>query len=627
MTECRVTITDMEGQLLWEGNVPERMPLTALAKEAGLPVHLPCGGTGRCGGCRVLFTEGVPASTAAEREQVGPVALRNGWRLLCCSSIRKDARIEWPSSMLGENWRASKEPVTEAEAREEAETVEESEVTRANEPEAAEAETAVVEPEAAVVETTEPETAESEETKAETESETETEIQPDTETEIETESGNGIENVTGIVLDLGTTTLAAQRGMGTVCTIANSTRRYGADVISRIEACRDEEKRREMMFAMRGDVGSLLSALCRGDASQDEGTVQELVVACNTTMAYLLMGEDPAELGHAPYHASFLTWEERKLGELMGVLSGDMPVAWRKITLRMVPGISAFVGGDITAGLLALDFDRLPPGETALLLDLGTNGEMAVCTGGDASADIPVRLTVASAAAGPVFEAGSIRDGVPGVTGAICHVQLSGEKDAPVVHWQCIGGASSETAGEDGSGKYPVGLCGSGVLELVAELVRCQIVDETGLLAEPYFAEGFPVAERGNTGDWIRLTQEDIRQVQLGKAAIRAGVEQLLTAHGVSAEEVARVYLAGSFGEALEVARLTPLGLLPPVLLPKIHAAGNTSLRGAALVLKDPAGSMARIEALRRIATELPLASADGFDERYIAGMNFREEG
>ena len=103
-------------------------------------------------------------------------------------------------------------------------------------------------------------------------------------------------------------------------------------------------------------------------------------------------------------------------------------------------------------------------------------------------------------------------------------------------------------------------------------------------------------------------------------------MEQLLTAHGVSAEEVARVYLAGSFGEALEVDRLAPLGLLPPVLLPKIHAAGNTSLRGAALVLKDPAGSMARIEALRRIATELPLASADGFDERYIAGMNFREE-
>jgi len=303
----------------------------------------------------------------------------------------------------------------------------------------------------------------------------------------------------GLAVDLGTTTIAMElidlsSGLSIAkAGFANPQRVYGADVISRVSA------------AGQGHAGELRGLVCNAITAQANDLcsgkkITDCVISGNTTMMYLLLGYDPACLGAFPFETKTRLKENYSWQEIFG---GEM-----NCPAFIIPWISAFVGGDVVAGLLIA-----PKAERFLLVDLGTNGEIALYRGGGYSCT--------AAAAGPAFEG------------------------------------------------MRAGLCGSEVLDIIARLRRERVIDETGLLQ----------------GD-APFTQQEIREVQLAKAAVRAGIEILLDEAGRPVLDA--VYLCGGFGQALDPESAVEIGLFPEELRGKITALGNASLAGAARLLRSP---------------------------------------
>ena len=234
--------------------------------------------------------------------------------------------------------------------------------------------------------------------------------------------------------------------------------------------------------------------------------------------------------------------------------------------------------------------------EICLFLDLGTNGELAI---GNRE-----RLLVTSTAAGPAFEGGNISIGMGSVPGAISKITSREGKLYP------------ETIG----GKKPIGICGTGVIELCSELLKNGIMDHTGLLQSDYFDEGYPIDQED--GKQLRFLQKDIRELQLAKAAIRAGIELLIKSYGCTYEAISKVYLAGGFGFVLPIEKSVHIGLLPKQLEKRMVAIGNSSLAGAVRYTIDP-DFPARLDKLAGMAQEIHIANQEEFQELYIQHMNF----
>ena len=417
------------------------------------------------------------------------------------------------------------------------------------------------------------------------------------EKDIEGDTG-GFEG-TGAAVDIGTTTLAFAKvdlATGAVrksVSAMNPQRQHGADVLSRIAAA----------DGLGGKMQEeILTALAQGleRLYRSEERPERIAVAGNTVMLHLLRGYDVSELGRIPFRPVTLEEENLTAGELFGAY---LP-AWlpKEIPVCLLPGISAFVGADITAGLYACDFFTRK--DRAFLLDLGTNGEMALLSDGV--------LYTASAAAGPAFEGGNISCGIGSVEGAVSDVRLYRDADGAMV--------SKTTA--IGNQK-PAGLCGTGLISLISELKREEAMDETGLLNEEYFESGFPFAGEGN--ETLYLTQKDIRELQLAKGAIRAGISILLARAGLRADEVDKVYLAGGFGFYLDTGAAIGICLLPSVWSGRITAAGNSCIGGLVRYLTAKNGEF---EALfnREQIQEINLAEQPDFYDKYTEAMAFEEE-
>lgn len=352
------------------------------------------------------------------------------------------------------------------------------------------------------------------------------------------------------VADIGTTTIAmllygADGAVEDRYVTVNPQVKYGADVISRIRAAENGDCAAEMSRMVRGELEKGLVRF-RGRLLKDENL--RLVVAANTTMRYLLMEWDAAELGRAPFRASRLGISET---EIAGV------------SCYLLPGMSAFVGGDITAGIYACGMAEAD--EISLLIDLGTNGELAL-------GNRERRLACATAA-GPAFEGGVNR-----------------------------------------------GIWGSDMISLLAALRRKGLLDETGLLAEEYFETGVRI---GN----VCVTQESVRSVQMAKAAIAAGIGILLDQYGIGMEQVGSIVLAGGFGYYLNPADAAEIGLLPAELAKRTVAGGNTALAGAlraGRILLQPQGDEKLRRCLENIVSGtrcLNLGEESAFGERYLSAM------
>ena len=380
-----------------------------------------------------------------------------------------------------------------------------------------------------------------------------------------------------IAFDIGTTTVVAYLMDGhTGALLArescmNPQSQFGADVISRIQHALDHGA--EELSACVREAMTALTAQAANTAGIPESAITTAAIVGNTAMHHLLLNIDPSPLVIPPYMPN--VFKALELGE--------------GCKARILPNIAGFVGGDTVGCMVATRFDQLE--ELTLLIDIGTNGEMVLGN--------KHRRIACSTAAGPAFEGAKISCGMRGADGAVDHVKVENDE----IRYHVLGDVA------------PKGLCGSGLLDLVAVLLDQEILDESGYLEGKEFT----------LCDNVTLTQKDIREVQLAKAAIRAGIELLAQELGVEVADIQQVYLAGAFGNYLNPASACRIGMIPPVLLDRIHPIGNAAGEGSKLC----ALSRAEFEYSQTLAknTEfLELASLPDFQDCYVDALEFCEE-
>jgi uncharacterized 2Fe-2S/4Fe-4S cluster protein (DUF4445 family) len=352
---------------------------------------------------------------------------------------------------------------------------------------------------------------------------------------------------------------------------------------------------------VKDTVNGLIDDACAAAGVAPEA-VYELVVVGNATMLHLFLGVDPRSIALAPFVATFLEPQDLRAGEIGIHIHPDGRVA-------LLPSIGAYVGADITGDIVATGIAR--DERLRLLVDVGTNGEIVL---GSAA-----RVVATAAPAGPAFEGGQILHGMRATDGAIEGVVLErGE-----VELQVIGGVDLT----------PLGICGSGLIDIVAQLRVCGLLKENGILmtAEEAAAQGHPLASSivdldgvrafAVTPD-VRLTQLDIRELQSAKGAIATGIEVAMNALQLEADDLEEVMLAGSFGTYINPESARVVGLVPAVPVERIKAVGNTASEGAKMVL------MSFRE--REIASEIPafveyleLSGAEDFNDMFIRNLAF----
>ncbi len=386
-------------------------------------------------------------------------------------------------------------------------------------------------------------------------------------------SGQGRHGL-GIAIDLGTTTIAAQmidlesgRVLG-VCTALNPQMQAGADVMSRIRAVLMGA---DLCTMVRTELGAMVSELA-GERARE---VCEVLIVSNTVMHHLFCGLDVEPLAFAPFVTPHLESQRFMPADLGWPLHGSC-------TIRFAACIGSFVGADTLAGIVATGIAEGE--ELAALIDLGTNGEIAIGSRNG--------LLCASTAAGPAFEAGCIRMGMRAAPGAVAHVAR-------------VDGALRTHVIGDGEAR---GICGSGVVDAIATGL-----ESGAILASGRVANGTKILPVSGA---VSLYQSDIRELQLAKAAIAAGFSLLLDRLGATARDLKSIHLAGAFGNYLRIESAARIGLIEaPVEL--IHAAGNTALRGAKMLL------LARNEPALPEIEHVCLAAVEGFQDRFATCMSF----
>jgi len=389
----------------------------------------------------------------------------------------------------------------------------------------------------------------------------------------------------GVAVDVGTTTVALHlieidsgERLATMSG-ANAQAPYGADVTSRIRYCA-EHGHDKLTNIIREQIASLITKACISTGTEPEN-IEVIVLAANTVMQHLVAGYSPVDMGVAPFTPLSLFGEELPAWD-------GLPVA-KNTLIFYTPAITAYVGGDITAGLLAARFeDTLSP---AIFLDIGTNGEIVLKHEGT--------YYCCATAAGPAFEGAEISMGMVAEAGAIDHVKWY---DKPV--FSVIGSAK------------PRGLCGSGLLDTLAVLLDIGAVDNSGRLDRDKF---WLTAEED---DGVFITAGDIRKLQLAKAAIAAGIQVLLHFAGINEKDVKRLSLAGGFGNFMDLESAARIGLFPENLLPVAEPLGNTAGEGAAMALCSD-DVRERLMRIRAQCEYIELSSMTFFNDKFIEQMAF----
>jgi uncharacterized 2Fe-2S/4Fe-4S cluster protein (DUF4445 family) len=436
---------------------------------------------------------------------------------------------------------------------------------------------------------------------------------------IDIEPGDTSELRYAIAFDLGTTTVVATLldvGTGTPLAVSsrlNKQQPYGGDVITRISATMmDPDALGRLQEAAASTLAELAGEVC-AEAGVDPGHVYEVAVAGNATMTALLLGIDPEPLGVAPF-------------VMTTALPPTMLAADIGLTLHprarafLFPALGAYVGGDIVAGMLATGMDR--DKRTRLFIDVGTNCEI-VLSDGDT-------ILSTAAPAGPAFEGGAIRCGMRAAEGAIEVIKLDPTGDEPVT-LGVIGDVPAR------------GLCGSGLVDAVAELVKVGLLDASGrfvpeeeaAVLAPALADRLTkigeerifVLDRltpdADPADGVYLSQRDVRELQFAKAAISTGWTLLLEQLGLEHRDVQQVLLAGSFGSYLSPASAIRIGLVPQLPVLRIVSAGNVAGEGAKMALlsvRERVGAQALLEEVSYVE----LSDRTDFNDTFVDQLGFR---
>ena len=411
--------------------------------------------------------------------------------------------------------------------------------------------------------------------------------------------------IVGCAIDLGTTTvtmvltdltsgkLLAKGSSG------NGQIRYGADVINRIiEQGRPGGKKKLQDAILKETLNPIIANLCR-TAGISARSILRLCVGANTTMNHLFVGVDAEPVRMEPYIPSFFGWE--------GLLAGDLKLPANPLApVFIAPNIGSYVGGDITAGTLAAGiWDK---DEMSLFIDLGTNGELVF-----GNRDF---LMSCACSAGPAFEGGDISSGMRATDGAVEAAVIDKDTMEPTL----------SIIGEPG--QKCVGICGSGIIDMISELFRCGIINAKGL----FVREGRRVkrdehgmgryvlafAEESETGREVSLNEVDIDNFIRAKGAIFSAIDTLLNSVDMTVDMIDKVYVAGGIGSGINMKNAVNIGMLPDVELEKFQYIGNSSLTGAyAMVVSDEANSKCAEVAANM--TYLELSTYPGYMDSFVA--------
>jgi uncharacterized 2Fe-2S/4Fe-4S cluster protein (DUF4445 family) len=403
----------------------------------------------------------------------------------------------------------------------------------------------------------------------------------------------------GLAIDLGTTKVAGYlvdisdgRTLATKG-IMNPQISYGEDIISRISAAVHSPTDAAALQKLAVDaVNGLCTDLC-GETGAKPEEILEAVVVGNTAMHHLFLRLPVKQLARSPFVPAI----SRALGVKARELGLDIaPGAY----VHLLPNIAGFVGADHVSMLLATDAWQAK--ETTVALDIGTNTEVSLIYKG--------QIVSASCASGPAFEGGHITYGMRATTGAIERLRIDGDR----IQYQTIDGAP------------PIGICGSGILDALAQLYAATIIDEGGRIIDsrPHVRaykgqrEFLLVSKEERKGKpAITITQHDVRELQLAKAAIRTGIQILLETSGCAEDDIKQVIIAGAFGTYIDISSAVAIGMLPPLPLNRFRQVGNAAGMGAKLALIS-LGSRARTETIASRVSYIELASTPSFQPTFM---------
>jgi len=591
--------------------LPGSLVLEAAAR-AGIIIDTPCGGRGTCGKCRVVVRDGCSAPTATERRLLRPKELAAGLRLACQAKLERETAVTVPDASRFFEQRILTTGVGRATHLRPAVVKRSAVVPEATlEDQRADADRALG---ALGAEGLRLDLAAARQLPAALRAEggrlTAAIVGDDL---IAFEPGDTRARCFGAAFDIGTTTVVGSLldlTSGHEVALAARTNpqvSFGDDVVARITHASEDDGLGELQAKIVECINDILAEVT-AKAGVPREAIYELTTVGNTTMGHLLLGLDPRHIAQMPFLAA--------VRQAIVVPAADLGIAIHpRGRLYAMPNIAGFVGGDTVGVILAADL--LARTRPTLAVDIGTNGEMVLGTA--------KRLVACSTAAGPAFEGARIRFGMRAADGAIEQVRLGEDVETSV-----IGDAPAR------------GLCGSALIDAIAELLRCGILEPSGRLRGPdELPRRLPKAlrrrvvpgERGNDfilvhapqtrlGQPILLTQGDVRQVQLAKGAIRAGIEVLKAELKVDDAGLDAILLAGAFGNFIRRRNALRIGLLPPVEHERIHFIGNAALAGAKMALactdyRDQA------EAVSRQVEYLELGGLPGFQAAFAEAMMF----
>src|SRR3984957_290899 len=600
--------------------VPQGVTLFDAASWNGIAIDSTCGGHGTCKKCRIRFKADAPAPTSLDLRAYTLPEIRDGWRLACRTLADSDADVEVPplttrpkAATVGVGRQVILRPAVRKRYLELAEPSLADQVTDLERVLGALTDLNPV-ADLAVLRTL-GSTLRQADFKV-------TAVVAD-ETLIAVEPGDTTDRAFGLAFDLGTTTVVAtllDLTTGTpvaVESMLNKQQPFGADVIARISATMlDPAASHKLRQLAQETLAELGTAVCEaGGVPREE--VYEVALAGNATMVHLVLGIDPEPLGVAPFILSTRLLPEIRARDL-GVPAHPQARA------VVFPAFGAYVGGDITAGLLASGMDRDP--RVRLFIDIGTNCEI-VLGGRD-------WLLATAAPAGPAFEGASIRCGMRAADGAVEAVEVTADGDLKLT---VIGDTD------------PIGLCGSGLVDAVAALAEAGIIDDSGRFTQAtpelspntdrFAAPASALADRltmigkervfvlrwsadRDPATSVYLSQRDVRELQFAKAAIATGWRILLEEAGLAVEDVKQVLLAGSFGSYLNAKSAIRLGPVPHGGTRRIIAAGNVAGEGAKMALlslRDRQAALALLEEVNYVE----LSDRPDFNDRFIATLGF----
>ncbi len=592
--------------------VPAGVSVFDAASWNGIAIDSTCGGHGTCKKCKVRMLDGAAAPSALDIRAFSPDELRDGWRLACRVLADGDARIDVPplatrpkAATVGVGRQVILRPAVQKRYLE------------LDEPSLADQRSDIER----ILDGVD-----------------DLELRPDLhavrvagralraadfkvtavivdEVLIDVQPGDTSGRLFGIAFDLGTTTVVAtllDLSTGTPVAVAsalNQQQPFGADVITRISATMMDPDTLARLTALAQQTLAELAAEVCAAGGIDPAEVYEVALAGNATMTHIVLGIDPEPLGVAPFILA-----TRLLPEVLAAELG-LP-AHPRARAVIFPPFGAYVGGDITAGLLASGMDR--DARTRLFIDIGTNCEIVL-----GNRDW---LLATAAPAGPAFEGAAIRCGMRAADGAIEVVTMTPD------------GLELKVIGDT----EPAGLCGSGLVDAVTGLVRLGLLDSSGrLVSEERAAELAPgladrltqlgaervfvlhwLGEPGNVSRSVYLSQRDVRELQFAKAAIATGWRILLEEAGLEPGDIQQVLLAGSFGSYLSPANAIRIGLVPDIPVLRVVSAGNVAGEGAKMALlsvRERAGGLALLEEVRYVE----LSDRADFNDRFVDQLAF----